>query len=238
MPVTAAPQPCLSTPKPPGCHRGPAALHCLPERGGNTDVALCRSYQHIPATQMWLVIFRALADLLKMSRRLRLPIILATMSRGRVGGGEELLVNSYSGEKGVLLGLVGRWCFYEKQSLRWRWRGNLILLAVRETQLTSQQKSVRFLQSSVSGKIRPICGHRASMSKLAASEHFIRSHRPSSANQISVLTLLLTNGIHSRVSTAPISICLCFSSGFISNQTNLSINQKSTDSILLERSIF
>lgn len=45
----------------------------------------------------------------------------------------------------------GTLVFYEKQSLRWRWRGNLILLAVRETRLTSQQKSVRFPLSSVSG---------------------------------------------------------------------------------------
>ncbi len=43
---------------------------------------------------------------------------------------------------------------YEKQRLRWHRRGNLILFAVRETQLTSQQKAV-FFRAQREGKFGP-----------------------------------------------------------------------------------
>lgn len=60
---------------------------------------------------------------------------------------EECLMNSCGGTAACWFGAV--LVFYEKQCLRWRWR---------ETQLTSQQKSVHVLKTWASGKIRHIRG--------------------------------------------------------------------------------
>lgn len=152
---------CLPS-TPPGCHRGPAALLCLPERGRDTHAAAAGVTDVCPTEcnphtkhGIWRILEAGVVAcnilcfgwFIKMSPKQELPPYFGYQGSERSFCWIPLEVGQTVGSVGIWGGLV----FYEKQYLRWRWRGNPILFAVRGTRSTSQQNSVCFLQTSVSG---------------------------------------------------------------------------------------